>query len=109
MQGENPNTKTAPLEIVVMSSPLTDETVAELALAMTNAALGYEYAMLALEREGQYGIQTENIHAQLDSYKSSYFTKRERLSQLDGDKLAEIEERLCAQRQQFFYHSNTRH
>ena len=76
--------------------------IRDLQFAMTNSAIGYEYAMIALKEEGEYGFNAEQIRADIDQFRSSYFLARERLHSLDSDLLKDFEADLQMQKLMLF-------
>lgn len=74
------------------------ENVSNLEFILTKSAFGFEYALIELKQEGEFGFQAEKIRMDLDSYKRTYFDARLKLKKLDELKLKDIEEQLRVQK-----------
>ena len=81
---------------------LKQETIAELELSMTNSAIGFEYARLALEEEGLFGLRTIRLNSDIEEFQRKYFSARDKLQTLDKQRVSEVEENLQQQKKVLF-------
>lgn len=65
-----------------------------LELAMTNSAFGFEYALKALEEEGDFSAKAEHIRVEIEAFKDAYFEARLRMTKLDPNHLEKFEQAL---------------
>ena len=77
---------------------LSPETVTDLEYVMTTSAFGYEYAKSALKQEGDYGFQSEKLLNEIDSHKQTYFFARNKLKDLDAQRVDNLERELQIQK-----------
>jgi hypothetical protein len=82
--------------------PMTPEIVSNLELAMTNSAFGYEYALKALEEEGEFGLRSEQLRSEIENLKAAYFEARGHLYHLDNTHLEKFETALQAEKAVLF-------
>lgn len=80
-------------------SPLA---VTDLEMAMTSSAIGYEYALKALEEEGNFSVKAEQLKTELEAYKEAYFDARIQMRDLDARRLEDFETSLAAQKSVMF-------
>lgn len=73
-----------------------------LELTMTNSAFGYEYALKALEDEGEYGVKAEQIKVEIENLKNAYFDARLQMVTLDASRLEKFETLLIAEKSVLF-------
>ena len=73
---------------------VTDGLLSSLELEMTNSAFGYEYAIKALEEEGQFGLHAEKILSEIESFKEAYFEARVQMNTIDARRLEDFENSL---------------
>jgi hypothetical protein len=76
--------------------------VTTLEYEMTNCAYGYAHALCALEEEEGLGWRAEEINQELDSFKQSYFSARERLLSINAQRLVAFESDLQMQKNLVF-------
>ncbi len=81
------------LQLEPVVATLGDSAV-NLELKMTNAALGYEYAIDALDQVNKLTPQCEQIQMEIECYKKEYFSARNELGTLDGGRVIELEKQL---------------
>jgi hypothetical protein len=84
------------------ASVMTFESVTDLEYVMTNSAFGYEYAVQALEVEGEYGLMAEKLRLDIDVHKQTYFIARDKLHGLDLKQLERVENDLRLQKMVVF-------
>lgn len=77
---------------------LSPETVTDLEYVMTTSAFGYEYAKCALKQEGDFGFQSERLLNEIDSHKQTYFFARNKLKDLDEQRVRDLEKELQIQK-----------
>lgn len=65
-----------------------------LELTMTNSAFGYEYALKALEEEGELSAKSEHFRIEIEAFKDAYFEARQRMTKLDPNYLEKFEQAL---------------
>ena len=85
------------MDAATMLQPVTN-----LELAMTNSAFGYEYALKALEAEGDFGLKAEQLKAEIENLKQAYFTARLQFGSLDAGRLTSFENALRAEKSMIF-------
>lgn len=82
--------------------PLDSQTVTDLEFIMTKSAFGYQYAIDALEQVDQNNFDAEQAMNEVESFKKAYFLARQKLKQIDNDRLAKLEEDLRIQKMSVF-------
>ncbi|MBU0504577.1 MAG: hypothetical protein ABII18_06800 [bacterium] len=90
-------------------SQLTLETITELELALTNSAIGYEYAKVALDSVGTFDMVADNLIVEIEKYKNEYFHARHKLERIDKGRLGVLENNLKAQKLMMFESSACLH
>lgn len=65
-----------------------------LELTMTNSAFGYEYALKALEEEGELSAKAEHMRVEIETFKEAYFEARSRMTKIDPNYLEKFEQAL---------------
>ncbi|MBF0107524.1 MAG: hypothetical protein HQM16_19625 [Deltaproteobacteria bacterium] len=78
------------------------QSVTDLEFVMTNSAFGYEYAISALDKEGEWGFGSDKIKQEVDGYKKAYFEARRKLKRLDERRLTKLEQDLTMQKMMVF-------
>jgi hypothetical protein len=81
----------------------------KLAVAMTEATFGHEYALLSLEEKNASYTEQQMILGQLEGHKRRYFGARKLLKQLDPQRLSALEEELRLQKETIFREKKTLH
>ena len=81
----------------------THETISELELAMTNSAIGFEYAKLALENIEKLGMQADRLSIEIEQHKIDYFEARDKLKTIDTERLSILESNLKNQKMVMFH------
>lgn len=104
MKGKNENNEAGlkTVSYIEIDPALSLPPVTNLELAMTNSAFGYEYAMKALEEEGEFGIKAEQIRAEIENLKEAYFNARSQLCTLDAQRLHSFESALLVEKSLVF-------
>lgn len=62
-----------------------------LELAMTNSTFGYEYALRALQEEGEFGMRAEQLRAEVEKHRDAYFEVRGQMLEMDAARLESFE------------------
>lgn len=104
MKGKNDN-QTARLKTIsyIESDPaMSLPPATNLELAMTNSAFGYEYAVKALEEEGEFSIKAEQLKAEIENLKEVYFNARTMMHTLDAQRLHSFESALQVEKSLVF-------
>jgi hypothetical protein len=83
-------------------SQLTLETITELELALTNSAIGYEYAKVALESVSTFDMVADNLIVEIEKHKKEYFNARLKLETIDKSRLGILENNLKVQKMMMF-------
>jgi hypothetical protein len=85
------------------------DALSNLELMMTNSAFGYEYAVKALEEEGEFSIRAEQILNEIEAHKAAYFEARLQMCTLDAVHLENFESTLKAEKATIFNKTNYLH
>lgn len=104
MKGKNENQSAGlkTISYIEIDPALSLPPVTNLELAMTNSAFGYEYALKALEEEGEFGMKAEQIRAEMENLKEAYFSARTQLNTLDAQRLHFFENALMVEKSLVF-------
>ena len=86
---------------IFMSTP-AKENATELELMMTKSAIAYEYALEALDHEGEFGYNSEKLRLEIEAVKQTYFNARTRLLGIDRQRLNVFETELKWRRESLF-------
>ena len=97
---QNPQEQLSLQDLVTkaVGGALSPETVTDLEYVMTTSAFGYEYAKSALKQEGDFGFQSERLLNEIDSHKQTYFFARNKLRDLDAQRVDDLERELQIQK-----------
>lgn len=93
--------QTMPESELAMSMP-AKENATELELTMTKSAIAYEYALEALDQEGEFGYNSEKLRLEIEAVKQTYFNARTRLLGIDRQRLNAFEIELKWRRESLF-------
>lgn len=85
----------------VMPMPIQYDAT-QLELTMTKSAIAYEYALDALDQEGDFGYNSEKIRLEIESVKQTYFNARTLLLGIDAKRLNAFEIELKWRRESLF-------
>lgn len=85
-----------------MSMPAKEESAVQLELTMTKLAIAYEYALDALDHEGEFSFNSEKLRLEIEAVKQTYFDTRTRLLGMDEKRLNTFETELKWRRESLF-------
>lgn len=97
-----------PQLFVLTGVPSSDQVAIELEAALTRSAFGHEYTLMHLNEFTPYSKRQEILH-QLEEFKNAYFYARERLLEMNPEKLGAIEEDLRFQKDTVLRNNVTLH
>lgn len=85
-----------------------EDLLVQLEEAMTQSSFGHEYALLNLAEIDSYA-QKQALLAQMEEYKKTYFLARERLLEINPEKLLHLEQDLRYQKEVILRGEETLH
>lgn len=77
--------------------------ILELELIMTNAAFGFEYALISLQDAGELNFQATKIQNELEQHRKVYFSARSQLTHLNQQHVEKLEDQLRQQKSILFH------